>query len=108
MYFYNIGVLSFVLLYFSTFNKRRIDLSRGGAFNYQGLGASNWLAVIPAFILPFLIYLPFRMTGHTYTGIAFTGFLGTIGLFYTRFLIRQITKSFYRRKYIMAASFREK
>jgi hypothetical protein len=108
MYLYNIGVLSFVLLYFATFNKKRIDLSRGGAFNYQGFGAMNWLALIPTFILPLLVYLPFRMSGHPNTGIAFTGFLGIIGLFFTRFLIRQITKSFFRRKYIMAASFREK
>jgi hypothetical protein len=45
MYLYNIGILSFVLLYFATFNKKRIDLSRGGAFNYQGIGAMNWLAI---------------------------------------------------------------
>jgi hypothetical protein len=108
MYLYNIGVLSFVLLYFSTFNKKRIDLSRGGAFNYQGVGASNWLAIIPSFILPFLIYLPFRLSGHPYIGIAFTGFLGILGLFFSRFFIRWITNSFHQRKYIMAASFREK
>jgi hypothetical protein len=108
MYLYNIGVLSFVLLYFATFNKKRIDLSRGGAFNYQGIGAMNWLALIPAFILPLLVYLPFRILGHPYMGIAFTGILGISGLFFSRFFIRLITKSFYRRKYIMAASFREK
>lgn len=108
MYLYNIGVLSFVLLYFATFNKKRIDLSRGGAFNYQGFGAMNWLALIPAFILPLLIYLPFRMSGHPYMGIVFTGFLGILGLFFARFFIRMITRSFYRRKYIMAGSFREK
>jgi len=108
MYLYNIGVLSFVLLYFATFNKKRIDLSRGGAFNYQGFGAMNWLALIPAFILPLLVYLPFRISGHPYMGIAFTGLLGISGLFFSRFFIQLITKSFYRRKYIMAASFREK
>lgn len=108
MYLYNIGVLSFVLLYFATFNKKRIDLSRGGAFNYQGFGAMNWLAIFPAFLLPLLIYLPFRMSGHPYMGIAFTGFLGILGLFFTKSFIRLITKSFHRRKYIMAGSFREK
>ena len=108
MYLYNIGVLSFVLLYFATFNKKRIDLSRGGAFNYQGIGAMNWLALLPAFILPLLIYLPFRMSGHPYMGIAFTGFLGILGVFFNRFFIRLITKSFNKQKYIMAHHFREK
>jgi hypothetical protein len=32
-YLYNIGFLSFVLLYMSTYNKKRIDLSRGSAFD---------------------------------------------------------------------------
>jgi hypothetical protein len=108
MYLYNIGILSFVLLYFATFNKKRIDLSRGGAFNYQGIGAMNWLAVLPAFILPLLVYLPFKMSGHPNAGIAFTGFLGVLGLFFMRSFIKLITKSFYKRKYIMAASFRER
>jgi len=108
MYLYNIGILSLVLLYFSTFNKRRIDLSRGGAFNYQGMGASNWLAILPAFLLPFLIYLPFRISGHLYTGITFIGFLGVLGLFFSGFFIKKIYISFHHRKYIMAQSFREK
>jgi hypothetical protein len=108
MYFYNIGILSFLLLYIATFNKKRIDLSRGGAFNYQGIGASNYLAIIPAFILPFLIYLPFKYMGHRYWGIAFTGLLGITGLFLSGYFIRLITWSFHRRKYIMAASFRQR
>jgi hypothetical protein len=108
MYFYNIGILSFLLLYIATFNKKRIDLSRGGAFNYQGIGASNYLAIIPAFILPFLIYLPFKYMGHRYWGIAFTGLLGITGLFLSGYFIRLITRSFHRRKYIMAASFRQR
>ena len=86
MFLYNIGVLSFVLLYFATFNKKRIDLTRGGAFNYQGIGAMNWLAVLPAFLLPILIYVPFNFAGLPNTGIAFIGFLGVLGLFFTRFL----------------------
>ena len=108
MFLYNIGVLSFVLLYFATFNKKRIDLTRGGVFNYQGIGAMNWLAVLPAFLLPVLIYIPFNIAGIPNTGIAFIGFLGILGLFFTKFFIRIIFRNFYKRKYIMAAAFRER
>ncbi len=108
MYLYNIGILSFLLLYFATFNKKRIDLSRGGVFNYQGIGAMNWLAIIPAFLIPIVVYSLFRMSGHPYVGIAFTGFIGIVGVFFNRFFIRVITKSFYKQKYIMAHYFREK
>jgi hypothetical protein len=108
MFFYNIGVLSFVLLYFATFNKKRIDLTRGGAFNFQGIGAMNWLAGLPAFLLPILIYIPFSLAGIPNTGIAFIGFLGILGLFFSRFFIHIIFRSFYKRKYIMATAFRER
>ena len=56
-YLYNLGFLSFVLFYFGTFVKKRMDLSRGATFNYQGLGATHWLSMLPAFLLPVIIYL---------------------------------------------------
>ena len=108
MFLYNIGILSLVLLYFATFNKRRMDLTRGGAFNYQGIGAMNWLALFPAFLLPIIIYIPLKIAGHALIGIALSGLLGTLGLFFSGFFLRKIGKNFYKRKYIMAASFREK
>jgi hypothetical protein len=108
MFLYNIGVLSFTLLYLATFNKKRIDLSRGGAFNYQGIGAMNWLAILPAFLLPVLVYLPFSLTGFPNTGIAFIGFLGLLGLFLRKFFIRIIFQNYCKQKYIMATAFRER
>ena len=108
MYFYSIGILSTSFLYFATFNKKRIDLSRGGTFNYQGLGASNWLSMIPAIILPFIVYRLFRIWGDQNWGIAFIGFLGILGFFFNKVFIRIIAKSLHRKKYIMAENFRER
>lgn len=108
MYLYNIGTLSFVLLYMATYNKKRMDLTRGGSFNYQGIGAMNWLATFPAFVLPILVYLPFKYTGNPNTGIAFIGLVGLIGVFFSKFIVSRITGNFYKRKYIMATAFRER
>jgi uncharacterized membrane protein (DUF2068 family) len=99
MYFYSIGVLSLSLLYFATFNKKRIDLSRGrGTFNYQGMGASNWLSIIPAIILPFIIFRLFRIWGDPRWGIVLIGIIGILGLFLNKVFIRLITKSLQRKK----------
>jgi hypothetical protein len=108
IYFYSIGILSLSFLYFATFNKKRIDLSRGGTFNYHGIGASNWLSMIPAIILPFIVYRLFKIWGGQSWGIAFIGFLGMLGLFFNKVLIRIISKSLHRKKYIMAQNFRER
>ena len=85
-----------------------MDLSRGGAFNYQGIGAMNWLATIPAFIFPILVYTPFKYFGSPALGIAFIGFTGIIGLLCMKPLINMITNNFYKRKYIMATGFRSR
>jgi hypothetical protein len=108
MYFYNIGFLSYMLLYFATYNKKRIDMNRGGMFNYQGIGSMNWLALLPAFLLPFLIFILFNKAGNPDLGILFTALLGIAGLVFMKSILKRITQNFHRRKYIMASGFRER
>ncbi|MEA3480293.1 MAG: DUF5687 family protein [Bacteroidota bacterium] len=107
-FLYNIGTLSFILLFVATYNKKRMDLSKGATFNYQGMGASNWFAMIPAFLLPVFIYLPFSLAGLSYTGLIFIGVLGLIGLVFYKTFLNLIFKQFMKRRYIMADGFREK
>lgn len=106
-YLFNMGILSFLLLYMATYNKKRMDLSKGSSFNYQGVGLMNWLVLIPAFILPIIIYAPFGSMGYKYAGLATIGGLGLIGLLSRKLLIRVIEKNFHSRKYEMAEGFRE-
>lgn len=84
-----------------------MDLSRGAAFNYQGLGASHWLSMLPAFLLPVFIYLPFEWMGYPTAGLLFIGALGVIGLMFHKTLLGIVLKQFLKRKHIMAAGFRE-
>lgn len=106
-FLYNIGFLSYVLLYIATFSKKRMDLSKGAAFNYQGLGASHWLSMLPAFLLPVFIYLPFSFLGMPRAGMIFIGALGVAGLLFYRSLLSIILKQFLKRRYSMAEGFRE-
>ncbi len=107
-FLFNIGVISFTLLFIATFNKKRMEMNKGAAFNYQGMGATNWLAMFPAFLLPIIIYWPFSAAGMPYTGLIFIGILGLIGLLFNRTFTNIIYKNFLKRKYIMADGFREK
>jgi Family of unknown function (DUF5687) len=107
-FLYNIGVLSVLLLYMATYNKQRMDLSRGQAFNYQGISGMNWLAMLPAFLMPVLIYWPFSYFDMPNTGLMFIGVLGLLGLVFNKFFVGLIVKNFYNRKYKMAEGFRQK
>jgi len=84
-----------------------MDLRKGAAFNYQGLGASHWLSMLPAFLLPVIIYLPFSWAGVPKAGLLFIGALGVAGLLFHKTMLNIILKQFLKRKYIMAEGFRE-
>lgn len=104
---YNLGFLSFVLYYFATFTKKRMDLGRGAAFNYQGLGATHWLSMLPTFLLPVFIYLPFNLFGYPKAGLLFIGAIGLAGLLFHKTMLNFVLKQFLKKKHIMAAGFRE-
>jgi hypothetical protein len=106
-FLYNIGFLSFVLFYISTFSKKRMDLSKSATFNYQGMGATHWLSMLPAFLLPVFIYLPFSWLGYPTAGLIFIGALGGAGLLFSKLLLNVVLKQFMQRRYAMAEGFRE-
>lgn len=84
-----------------------MDLSKGATFNYQGLGATHWLSMLPAFLLPVFIYLPFFFMGYETGGLLFIGALGIAGLLFSKSMTAFVYKQFQKRRYEMAEGFRE-
>jgi fumarate reductase subunit D len=106
-FLFNLGFLSYLLMYFAANSKTRVDMTKGSAFNYQGMGASNWIMILPFFVLPVLIYLPFSLLGIPNIGIAVIAFIGVVSLALHKSLMKFVIKRFEKRKYIMAKGFRE-
>src|SRR6202000_2988243 len=55
IYLWNLGVNTTIILYFANRNARRIDLSKAAAFNWEGVGATQWIISIPLFVTPILV-----------------------------------------------------
>ncbi|RNI26971.1 DUF5687 family protein [Rufibacter latericius] len=106
-FLYNIGINTFVVLYLSTYNKKRIDLSKSASFNWQGVGASQFIMMLPALLLPILIYLPFSLMGNPWWGIAAMGLVGLLGFIFHKQLLGVVVKRFQQEKYAIAAGFRQ-
>jgi hypothetical protein len=104
---FNLGVNIFVVFYFSVLNKNRIDLSRSSAFNWQGVGASKFVMMLPLLLLPLLIYAPFGYLGQPYWGIFAIGLMGLLGFVFHRTLLHLVANRFLEHKYKMAAGFRQ-
>ncbi|MFV0391424.1 MAG: DUF5687 family protein [Paludibacteraceae bacterium] len=108
MFLFNTGINVFLLMFFATFNTKRIDLMAKSSFNYQGTTYKSFLIILPIMMLPIIlagvlnIFLTFNLT------LIVIGLLGFIGILTIPFQIKICSRQFNSRKYIMAQGFREK
>jgi len=108
MYLWNIGVSTTVVLYFANRNTKRIDLTKGAAFNWEGVGATQLLVGLPLMIVPYVIYGPLMWFKHPDIALVI---LGSIGVFFVLIrpnIIKFLEKDFYKRRYTIAEGFRNK
>lgn len=105
---FNIGVNTFVLLYFACNNNKFMDLSGGSAFNFQGVSSQHFFLMIPILAFPLLIYAPFGATDNAILGLVLLSFIGLLGIIFHEKLLLAVTKRFISKKYTMAQGFRIK
>lgn len=106
-YLYNIGFATIIVLYFATMNYKRLDLTKSASFNWQGIGATQWILGLPFVLIPLLIYAPFGAMNKPYWGLAALGLFGLITLFLRNFWIKLLVKRFEKQRYKIAEGFRE-
>jgi len=104
----NIGISAHIILIFCSNNKKRMDLSRGAAFNYQGVGASQFVIMLPLLLMPVIIYALFALFLDRIPAATILGLLGIAGLLFHKPIMNYVVERFIRRKYIIAEGFREK
>lgn len=87
---YNIGVNIPLILYFGSFNRKRIDLDKSATFNYQGTGAAQWLIIIPFMLGPMLIWGLTSMIWNQQAAVVALALFGVMGLLLRKMLIQRI------------------
>ncbi|SFH29205.1 DUF5687 family protein [Pedobacter insulae] len=106
-YLYNIGFATVIVLYFATMNYKRLDITKSASFNWQGVGATQWILGIPFILIPILIYVPFGLTEHPYWGLVAIGLFGLVTLLMRNIWINLLVKRFEKQRYKIAEGFRE-
>lgn len=104
---FNLGVSSFVIIYFATIKPKRIDLTQSHAFNFNGVTGAQYVAMIPVMIAPMIIYAPFGLLISRQAGFIAVGVVGLIGLILHKTWIRLLSKRFSKIKYSIAEGFRQ-
>lgn len=102
---YNIGVNSHVILYGGSFNRKKIELDKKAAFNYQGTGAVQWLIGIPLMLVPMGLFALVNWLLGFEVAIATLMILGVVGIVLHKKLMKTITKKYLDSKYKMIDAF---
>lgn len=103
---FNIGVNVWIVMNMAMWGAKRIDLKKSSTFNYEGIGAAQWLMSIPIILGPYVIYLPFSIAGYPNTGLAAVATVGVVGIALNKVLLNYTAGRLLRKKYQMAAGFR--
>lgn len=107
-FIFNSGVNVFLLLYFASYNTKRIDLSQASVMNYQGTSFKNFLIVIPMMFVPMLLIGLLSLLFSSEIILLIMSTFGITGLLFHKKLISACEKQFYLRKYKLAEGFRQK
>ncbi len=105
---YNLGVNIPVILYFGSFNKKRIDLSKSAMSNLQGTSATQFLVMVPLMVVPCLIYFVLKTFISFELAIGVLCGLGVVGYALRKPLMDMVTKAYRKKKYGMVAGFKQK
>lgn len=103
---YNLGVNIPIMFFIGLYSKKRLDLNQSSVMNYQGVGASQWLAGLPMMLGPiglfYLISLAFGSVGG-YIGL---GSLGLIGILLNPIIIDFFSKQYRKQKHQLIRNYK--
>lgn len=102
---YNIGVNSHVIMWGGSYNRKKIDLDKKAAFNYQGTGAVQWLIGIPLMIVPMGLFALINWLVGFGAAVALLVVLGIAGILLHKKLMAFITQKYLDSKYKMIDAF---
>jgi hypothetical protein len=108
MYLWNLGITVNIVLYFANRNAKRIDLSKGASFNWEGVGATQLILSFLLFLPSFVIYIPLKILTNADIALATMAVCGVAGIVTRGFWIKFLEADFYKRKFTILDGFRNK
>jgi len=105
---FNIGFNSLFLLYTGSFNRKRIDLEKGGFSNMQGTSATQFLIILPIMGIPTLLFFVFNKLIGFNAGVIAIAIVGLIGILFKNYFMNLIEKKYLKDKYAMIHAFEQK
>jgi hypothetical protein len=106
-FIFNVGIVIHMVIYMALWKPKPMDLNKGGMFNYEGIGVTQFLMVIPLMIAPYVVFLPFALWINDYAGIIALAVVGSVGIFFFNQLAAFSVQRVLRNRYEISSSFRQ-
>lgn len=106
-FLFNMGITIHLVIYLSLWKPKPMDLNKGAIFNYEGMGISQFLMIIPLIMAPYLVFLPFALWIHDYAGLVALGIAGLFGILVSPIILEKIQDRVTQKKYEISSSFRQ-
>jgi hypothetical protein len=106
IYLYMIGVIPFVLLFISNFNKVKFDLNVG-PFSQQGRTGIHYATLFIILGVILVVFVPVKLLAGSNAAFTVLGSLGLAGALIHKRIIELLAAHWRKRKYIMSAGFRQ-
>lgn len=103
---FNLGFGIHVIVVMSLWEPKPMNINKGAMFNYDGIGFSHFLMVIPFFIVPYLVYLPVHFMFNAYAAMLAVCVFGLAGLLFQKQLVNVSVNILVRNRHKISSSFR--
>ncbi|MEQ9188365.1 MAG: DUF5687 family protein [Cryomorphaceae bacterium] len=106
VFLFNIGINTHIVMFFGSMNPKKIDLSQGTVFNWQGVGAAQFLLVVPVLGAPLALYGLGMLFWDELGAVLLIGVVGLIGLAGTRYWIQLLALWLKKQRHEISNDFR--
>ena len=106
MLLYNLGVNIPVMFLIGLYSKKRLDLNQSSVMNYQGVGASQWIAGLPMMVVPIGLFYLCKLAFDSIVGYVVLGTLGFIGILFHSVIIDFFSKQYRKQKHQLIRNYK--
>jgi hypothetical protein len=106
-FLFNMGVTIHLVIYMALWKPKPMNLHKGSVFNYEGMGLSQFLMIIPLVAVPYAVFLPVAYLFGDYSGLLALAVIGGFGLLIFPMISTKMADAVVDRKYEISAAFRQ-
>lgn len=106
MLLYNLGINIPIMFWIGLYSKKKLDLNQSSVMNYQGVGASQWIAGLPMMLGPIGIFYLFNLAFGAIGGYVALGTLGLIGILFHSVVIDFFSKQYLKKKHQLIRNYK--